>query len=96
MSYGKCPHCGSKVVSRERRPNGDDRCEKGHVFPSSATIIESKENELLAAAAAACPMTHGKHGGPLVRAIFFYEDGTEVSVDHHPFALLDMAINNCL
>nr|WP_319583905.1 hypothetical protein [uncultured Pseudodesulfovibrio sp.] len=41
-------------------------------------------------------MTHGKHGGPLVRAIFFYEDGTEVSVDHHPFALLDMAINNCL
>jgi hypothetical protein len=33
-SYGKCPFCQSAVVTRERRPDGDDECAKGHVYPS--------------------------------------------------------------
>lgn len=32
--YGYCPHCGKPGVARERRPDGDDRCEGGHVYPS--------------------------------------------------------------
>lgn len=36
--YGKCPHCGSPGRMRERRPSGNDTCEKGHVYPSSAAI----------------------------------------------------------
>lgn len=28
-----CPRCGSKVISLERRPNGNARCEKGCVIP---------------------------------------------------------------
>lgn len=32
--YGNCPICGSKGVSRERRLNGNDRCSKGHTYPS--------------------------------------------------------------
>ena len=34
MSYGYCPKCGAKGKSRERRPNGNDHCEKGCVYPS--------------------------------------------------------------
>lgn len=34
IPYGYCPHCGSLGVSRERRPNGNDTCKKGHVYPS--------------------------------------------------------------
>ena len=38
--YGKCPHCGSPCKERERRPGGNDTCEEGHVYPSSASIME--------------------------------------------------------
>lgn len=36
--YGRCPHCGAKCATRERRPNGNDECENGHVYPSSAAV----------------------------------------------------------
>jgi transcription elongation factor Elf1 len=32
----KCPKCGSKKVSTERRPNGDSKC--GECFYSNATV----------------------------------------------------------
>jgi len=32
--YGVCPHCGGVVQERERRLNGNDTCENGHVYPS--------------------------------------------------------------
>ena len=32
--YGHCPMCGAIGVERERRPDGDDTCAKGHVYPS--------------------------------------------------------------
>lgn len=32
--YGFCPTCGAAGMSRERRPNGNDRCLKGHTYPS--------------------------------------------------------------
>ena len=35
LPYGTCPKCGSPGVSRERRPNGNDKCERGHSYPSS-------------------------------------------------------------
>lgn len=34
MSYGYCPRCGSRGKLRERRPDGNDVCEAGHVYPS--------------------------------------------------------------
>lgn len=36
--YGTCPQCGAQIVSRERRPDGNDRCENGHVFPSREAV----------------------------------------------------------
>ena len=36
--YGICPHCGAKGVERERRPDGNDRCSQGHVYPSRASV----------------------------------------------------------
>ncbi|KPK72264.1 MAG: hypothetical protein AMJ84_04570 [Acidithiobacillales bacterium SM23_46] len=33
--YGYCPLCGAVGVSRERRPDGNDRCVNGHEYPSS-------------------------------------------------------------
>lgn len=36
--YGYCPHCREPGESRERRPNGNDRCKNGHVYPSSAAV----------------------------------------------------------
>ena len=38
--YGYCPVCGAKGLTRERRPNGDDRCEKGHSYPSRDSLKE--------------------------------------------------------
>jgi hypothetical protein len=36
--YGYCPTCGAIGVSRERRPNGDDRCSNGHVYASASAV----------------------------------------------------------
>ncbi len=33
--YGYCPRCGGVGVNRERRLNGNDRCENGHQYPSA-------------------------------------------------------------
>ncbi len=33
--YGYCPQCGAPGRSRERRINGNDKCENGHVYPSA-------------------------------------------------------------
>jgi hypothetical protein len=32
--YGYCPLCGAVGVSRERRPDGNDKCANGHTYPS--------------------------------------------------------------
>ena len=37
--YGACPYCTARVVSRERRPNGNDKCGNGHVYPSRLSRI---------------------------------------------------------
>jgi hypothetical protein len=46
MSYGKCPKCGAKGISRERRINGNDRCENGHTYPSKDSILEGSNLSL--------------------------------------------------
>ena len=33
-AYGFCPYCGAAGKTRERRLNGNDRCEQGHEYPS--------------------------------------------------------------
>ena len=33
--YGYCPICAAPGVSRERRPNGNDRCKNGHTYLSA-------------------------------------------------------------
>jgi hypothetical protein len=43
--YGYCPRCGGIGLSRERRPNGDDRCENGHKYPSKGTVKNTLRNE---------------------------------------------------
>ena len=43
--YGFCPICGARGFSRERRPNGNDRCEEGHVYPSRDRLAEPKEKK---------------------------------------------------
>ena len=32
--YGYCPICGAEGIARERRLNGNDRCENAHSYPS--------------------------------------------------------------
>lgn len=34
LPYGLCPQCGAPGVSRERRPDGDDKCANGHAYKS--------------------------------------------------------------
>ena len=36
--YGYCPRCGGLGLSRERRKDGNDRCENGHSYPSSTAV----------------------------------------------------------
>lgn len=38
VGYGRCPACGGKGVKRERRPNGNDTCENGHIYPTDTRI----------------------------------------------------------
>jgi hypothetical protein len=40
MAYGFCPICGAPGSQRERRPNGNDRCAKGHEYPSASAVSE--------------------------------------------------------
>ena len=34
VEYGFCPQCGAKGIYRERRIDGNDKCENGHIYPS--------------------------------------------------------------
>lgn len=38
MGYGFCPICGEEGVLRERRPDGNDNCKNGHVYPSKSAL----------------------------------------------------------
>ena len=40
--YGNCPVCGSPGISRERRPDGNDKCANGHLYKSSASITSAE------------------------------------------------------
>tara|TARA_B100000745_G_scaffold82648_1_gene51585 strand:- start:14435 stop:15202 length:768 start_codon:yes stop_codon:yes gene_type:complete len=37
-AYGFCPHCGLPGHTRERRINGNDTCEGGHIYPSRSSL----------------------------------------------------------
>lgn len=37
--YGYCPKCGAPGKKRERRPNGNDICENGCVYPSRDAVF---------------------------------------------------------
>lgn len=39
--HGFCPECGAPCIARERRPNGNDTCERGHKYPSRTVIMDS-------------------------------------------------------
>jgi len=36
--YGYCPVCEAPGRDRERRPNGNDTCYKGHTYPSLSAL----------------------------------------------------------
>lgn len=36
--YGVCPICKAPGMKRERRPDGNDTCRDGHVYPSKNAI----------------------------------------------------------
>lgn len=36
--YGYCPKCGAAGYSRERRPDGNDRCPNDHMYPSKDAV----------------------------------------------------------
>ena len=38
--YGVCPTCKRPSISRERRIDGNDTCENGHVYPSKDAIVK--------------------------------------------------------
>ena len=42
--YGFCPTCGEPGRSRERRPDGNDRCGKGHTYPSRLAVTDARNN----------------------------------------------------
>lgn len=46
-TYGYCPRCGCAGQTRERRPDGDDRCVLGHKYPSASAVPWAVVNGLL-------------------------------------------------
>lgn len=74
-SYGYCPICGKPGMMRERRPNGNDRCEAGHEYPSK----DAKDS---------APTSDTKNIGPhdlsksqLIAICCFYAKCYQVGVD---------------
>lgn len=43
--YGRCPECLGIGVSRERRPDGNDTCANGHMYPSRDAITRPAASE---------------------------------------------------
>jgi hypothetical protein len=43
--YGYCPFCGQPGVSRERRPDGMDRGECGHIYRSAHALKRPEDKE---------------------------------------------------
>lgn len=43
LLYGYCPKCGAPGKKRERRPNGNDICENGCVYPSRDALLEPQK-----------------------------------------------------
>ena len=43
LPYGSCPVCHGAGLSRERRPNGNDECVNGHVYPSREAMKTSND-----------------------------------------------------
>jgi hypothetical protein len=39
--YGFCPRCLAPGYTRERRPNGNDRCNNGHTYLSSSALTKA-------------------------------------------------------
>lgn len=61
---GYCPICGKPGFSRERRPNGNDKCEAGHTYPSrDATIKSNKKPPLCTACGAGLGEYHSLYDG---------------------------------
>ena len=46
--YGYCPLCCQPVSSRQRRPDGNDRCKMGHEFPSAMADKKPKFGQAMA------------------------------------------------
>lgn len=44
--YGYCPMCGARGRYRERRPNGNTTCEKGHRYPSRDSLDAPPQSTL--------------------------------------------------
>ncbi|USN15543.1 hypothetical protein KIKIMORA_04250 [Brevundimonas phage vB_BpoS-Kikimora] len=44
---GYCPHCGDDGMSRERRPDGNDTCRKGHTYPTSHRYLHEPTQDQL-------------------------------------------------
>ena len=40
--YGYCPVCKGAGVSRDRCPNGNDRCVNGHTYPSATSLTREQ------------------------------------------------------
>lgn len=53
--YGFCPTCLEPGARRERRPNGNDQCAQGHVYPSANALTKSERD---------AHMTQGKVSDP--------------------------------
>lgn len=47
--YGYCPHCKSEGKLRERRPQGNDTCREGHVYPSDKALTTREPKSILGA-----------------------------------------------
>jgi hypothetical protein len=43
--YGYCPTCGAAGTTREKRPDGNDRCESGHTYPSRDALTAKLEGK---------------------------------------------------
>jgi hypothetical protein len=46
LLMGYCPKCGAPGKERERRPNGNDTCERGCVYPSRDALLKPQSTNV--------------------------------------------------
>lgn len=85
--YGLCPQCGAPGEQRERRPNGNDRCQNSHTYPSREAVMPQTET---------APAPKNAPEPKIMKVVEFDKPAQEVVLEHVQGKLAEAARRGAL